>query len=186
MVHAVNELLALNQFMVSELTARDFWNDGFFAGLNIFPVLCKFLSIRYDTVDRDPVLARQEACRICAILYLAGIRCRFGGNLTTNIYIPKLKESIIAQNDPNLGETDPILLWLLMIGGIQSFMHEEHKWFVSAIANRVVHNQYSSWRELMAVACRVLWIDGLLKAECSELRDELSTELWTSHRHEFS
>ena len=186
MVHAVNELLVLNRFMVSELTVRDFWDDGVFAGLNVVPVLSKLLLIRYETVECDPAFARQEACRIGAILYLAGIRCRFGVNLATNIYIPKLKDSIIAQDDSNLEKTDPILLWVLMIGGFQSFMHEEHKWFVSAIAKLVVQKRYSMWEELMAVVCGVLWIDGILESECNEFQSEVSAELWTSYRHIFS
>jgi hypothetical protein len=186
MAYAVNELLVLNRLMVSELTVRDFWDDGVFAGLNVVPVLSKLLSIRYETVESGPAFARQEACRIGAILYLAGVRCRFGWNLATNVYIPKLKDSIIIQDDSNLEKTDPILLWVLMIGGVQSFMHEEHKWFVSATANLVVHKGYSMWEELMAIVCEVLWIDGILEAECNKFQGEVSAELWTSYRHIFS
>jgi hypothetical protein len=174
--------LFLNRFMVSELTFRDFWDDGVFAGLNVVPVLSKLLSIRYETVKCNPAFARQEACRIGAILYLAGIRCRFGVNLATNVYIPKLKDSIIAQDDSNLEKADPILLWVLMIGGVQSFMHEEHKWFVSATANLLVHNRYSMWEEVTAVLYGVLWIDGILETECNKFQGEVSAELWTSHR----
>jgi hypothetical protein len=186
MAHAVNELLVLNRFIVSELTVRNLWDDGVFAGLNAVPVLSKLLSIRYETVECDPSFARQEACRIGAILYLAGIRRRFGVNLAKNVYIPKLKDSIIAQDDSNLEKADPILLWVLMIGGVQSFMHEEHKWFVSATANLVVHKRYRMWGELMAVVCEILWIDGILEAECNEFRGEVSAELWSSYKHIFS
>lgn len=186
MAHAINELLVLNRFMVSELTVRDFWDDGVFAGLNVVPVLSKLLSIRYETVERDPAFAKQEACRIGAIFYLAGVRRRFGVDLAKNVYIPKLKDSIIAQDNSNLKKTDPILLWVLMIGGVQSFKHEEHKWFVSATANLVIHRRYSTWEELMAVVYGVLWIDGILQAECNEFQGEVSAELWTSYGHIFS
>jgi hypothetical protein len=182
MTHAVNELLVLNRFMVSELIVRDFWDDSIFAGLHIVPVLSKLLSIRYEAVECDPAFAKQEACRVGAILYLAGIRRRFGWNLATNIYIPKLKDSIIAQDDSNLEKTDLILLWVLMIGGVQSFMHEEHKWFVSATANLLVHNRYRMWEEVMPVLYRVLWIDGILETECNKFQGEVSAELWTSYR----
>lgn len=186
MAHAVNELHVLNRFIVSELTVRNLWDDGVFAGLNVVPVLSKLLSIRYETAECDPPFVRQEACRIGAILYLAGIRRRFGVNLAKNVYISKLKDSIIAQDDSNLEKTDPILLWVLMIGGVQSFMHEEHKWFVSATANLVVHKRYRMWGELMAVVCEILWIDGILEAECNEFRGEVSAELWSSYKHIFS
>jgi hypothetical protein len=186
MACAINELLVLNRFVVNGLTVRDFWDDSVFAGLNVVPVLSKLLSIRYETVECDPAFARQDACRISAILYLAGIRCRFEANLATNVYIPKLKDTIIAQGDSNLEKTDLILLWALMIGGVQSFRHDEHKWFVSATANLVVHNRYSIWEELMAVVCGVLWINGILEVKCNEFQGEVSSELWTSYRHIFS
>ncbi len=186
MAQAIDELLVLNQFIVNELRGRRLWDDGIFDVLNVLPVLSKLLSIRNETADYDPAFARQEACWIGAILYLASVRREFGVNLPTNVYIPKLKDSIIAQDDPNLEKNDPILLWVLLIGGVQSFKHEEHEWFVSATASLVVHKRHSMWQELMAIVGGVLWIDGILESECNDFRREVSGELWTSHRHIFS
>jgi hypothetical protein len=186
MAHAVDELLLLNRFILSELTVRDLWDDGVFAGLHVVPVLGKLLSIRYEAVDLNPALARQEACRIGAILYLAGVRHRFGVNLAKDIYIPKLKEFIIAQDGLISENVDPILLWVLVIGGMQSFMHEEHKWYVSATANLIVRKQLNMWEELMAIMYEVLWIGGILEAECNEFQGEVNEELWTTYRQIFS
>jgi hypothetical protein len=107
--------------MANELTLRDLWDDGVFAGLHVVPILSKRLSIRPEVAERNPDFARQEACRIGAVLYLAGVRRRFGVNLATNVYTPKPKDSIFAQGGESLDEFDPILLWMLMIGGVQFF-----------------------------------------------------------------
>lgn len=186
MASAVIELLVLNQFIVSELAARDLWDDGVFAGLHVVPLLSKLLSIRYEADGHDPTFARQESCRIGTLLYLSGIRSRFGVNLSTGVYIPKLKDAIIAQDSLCLEPTDPILLWVKFIGGVQSFIHAEHKWFVSATARLIVGQQWSIWEELMVVVREVLWVEGILEVECHEFRREVSAELWSSYGHLFS
>ena len=186
MISAVNELLGLNQFIASELAVRDLWDDGVFAGLHVVPLLSKLLSIRYETLGSTPPFARQEACRIGALLYLAGIRHRFGVGLKAGVYIPKLKDVIIAQDGSNLETTDPILLWVLFLGGVQSLRHAEHKWYISAIADLIVRRQWSMWEQLMAIVHQVLWVEGILEVECEEFRREVSAESWSSYGHLFS
>ena len=180
---AVNELLVLNQFMVSELAARDLWDDGVFAGLHVVPLLSKFLSIQYETGRCDSAFARQESCRVGALLYLSGIRRRFGVNLAAGVYIPKLKNAIIAQDGFSLGPADPVLLWVTFIGGVLSLIDAEHKWFVSATAHLILGRQWSIWDELMHIVREVLWIDDILEVECHEFHREVSAELWSSYGH---
>jgi len=186
MVSAINDLLVLNQFILSELAVRDLWDDGVFAGLHVVPLVSKLLSIRYETVRHNPAFSRQESCKIGAILYLAGIRRRFGVNLATGIYIPKLKDAIVGQECSNLEEINPILLWILLIGGVQSLIHAEHKWFISTTADLVVRWQFSTWEELMDIVRGVLWIEGILDVECDEFHRELSSESWNTYGHIFS
>lgn len=187
MTSAVTELLTLNQFMVNELELRDLWKDGPFAGLHVVPLLSKFLSVRHDTNDSSPLVAREESCRIGALLYLAGVRQRFGVNLAaSNTYISKLKYAIVAQGVLNMEEPNDLLLWLLVIGGIQSLLHEDHHWFVSAAANLIMHLQYRSRAEIMSIVRRVSWLDGILDIECEELYMEVSSELLTVYGHVFS
>ena len=183
---AVNDLLILNQTILSELATRDLWDDGVFAGLYILPVLAKFLSIRPDINGYSPALARQESCRIGALLYLAGIRHRFGVQFSAHIYIPKLKQAIISQAGSNAEEISPLIVWLLVLGGTQSFMNEDHKWFVQATAALVQRLQLSTWDGLMDTVRMVSWIEGILEVECDLFRMEVSSESWNSHEHLFS
>jgi hypothetical protein len=186
MVSAIKDLLALNKFIVSELAIRDLWDDGVFAGLQVVPLLSKLLSIRHETSRHNPAFSRQESCRISATLYLAGIWRRFGVNLATGIYISKLKDAIITQDNSNLDKSDPILLWILLIDGVQSLIHAEHKWFVSATAELIVRRQFNRWEELVDTLGGVLWIEGILDVECDEFHRELSAESWNTYGHIFS
>ena len=187
MTSAVTELLTLNQFMIAELEVRVLWEDGPFAGLHVVPLLSKFLSVRHDTSESNPVVAREESCRIGALLYLAGVRQRFGVNLAaSNTYIPKLKYAIVAQGVLNIEEPNYLLLWLLVIGGIQSLLHEDHHWFVSTAANLIMLLQCGSWAEVMSIVRRVSWLDGILDIECDEFYTEVSSELLTTYGHVFN
>jgi hypothetical protein len=182
---AVNELLVLIQFMVGALAVRDLWDDGVFAGLHIVPLMGKFLSIRHDISKSCPAIAREGSCRVGALLYLGGIRQRFGVNLTPDVYIPKLKRAVTSQDNSN-PEMNPLLLWLLVIGGVQSLVHEDHNWFVTETANLVMRMQYSTWGELMSTIRKVSWVDGILQAECNKFRIEVASELWNSYGYVWS
>lgn len=182
---AIYELLVLIQYMVSALAVRDLWDDGVFAGLHVVPLMSKFLSIHHDISESSPALAREESCRLGALLYLGGIRRRFGVNLTPDVYIPKLKKAIISQDNSN-AEINPVLLWLLVIGGIQSLAHEDHPWFVTEASNLIIGMEYSTWEELMTAVRTVSWVDGILQVECEKFRMEVASELWNSYGYFWS
>jgi len=187
MTSAVTELLTLNRFMTNELTFRPLWEDGPFAGLHVVPLLSKFLSIRHSIIESNPTFAKEESCRIGALLYLAGVRQRFGVNLAaSNIYIPKLKHAITAQGVPNMEESNHLLLWILVTGGVQSLLHEDHHWFVSTAADLMVRLNLGSYSAVMAIVRRVLWVDGILDVECDEFYSEVSSELLSSYGHVFN
>jgi hypothetical protein len=180
---AINDLLALVQYMVNELAFRDLWDDGVFAGLHVVPLLDKFLSFRHNNVEDDSAVAREECCRIAALIYLGSIRQRFGVQLTPDIFIPKLKQGIVCMDKSTPEEIKNLLLWLLLLGGAQSIHHEDHDFFVGAIAGAMMRLKCTSWDELMTAVHKVSWVDGILKAECDKFHLDVSSELWNSYGH---
>ena len=74
-----------------------------------------------------------------------------------------------------------ILLWVVLIGGVQSYNMPAHNWFVSATVDLVIKREGLTWDELMVIVREVLWIEGLFEAECCEFRKEFSAELWRLH-----
>jgi hypothetical protein len=178
---AISELLNLVQYMINELAVRNLWDDGVFAGLHVVPLLAKLLSFRHDAVEGNPALAKEESCRIAALIYLGGIRQRFGVPLTPDVFIPKLMQAIISMDKSNPEAMKYFLLWLLMVGGLQSMNHEDHRFFVGAIAGAMMRLRCSTWDELMVAIRKVSWVDGILGPECDKFHIEVSSELLSSY-----
>lgn len=184
LVDTFSTLFATNRFMVSELATKNLWNEGLFAGLYIMPILSKLLSIDTALGAAAPSIWRQEACRIGAILYLAGVRKRFGLNLATNVYIPKLKGAINGWDVLDFDNSHHILLWALVIGGIQSLLHEDHPWFISKLTAFLSKLGCASWDAVLAMVHDVLWVEGIFEDECEELQREISAPLWDPKRQD--
>lgn len=172
--------MSLSQFIIKEVSVRALWDDGVFAGLYVVPVISKFLSIPHNITDQDLAFLRQETCRLGAILYLAGIRQGFGIELHLEIYVSKLKLILAI---PNQDHDVLLSLWLLVLGGLQSFLSEHHGWFVSATADLIMRLHYSFWDEVIAALNQVIWIEGLLGAGFAEFRMEITSTLWDSFEY---
>lgn len=180
---AISEFLNLVHYMERELAVRDLWDDGVFAGLHVVPLLARLLSVRHDSVEDDPALAREEACRTAVLMYLGSIRRNFGVQITPEIFIPKLKQSIVFMDKSTPEEMQNVLLWLLLIGGVQSIDHEDHGFFIGAISGAMIRLKCGTWDELMTAARAISWVDGILEPECTKLHVEVSSELWHTYGH---
>jgi hypothetical protein len=181
MISAIHDLLALNQYMANKAEAGELWDNAVFAGLYIVPLLSELLTIQYNA--SGATLAHEGSCRIGALLYLSGIRRRFGITLTSDIHVQNLKLAISEDISSN---TNPILSWLLVIGGAQSVQLEDREWFVSATANLLLRLQYNTWDELMASVRGVLWVEGILEAELGQFHADVTSEAWNKYGFLFS
>lgn len=174
---AMNLLQDLSHLVAGELSRRDLWNDGVFAGMHVVPVLHHLLSTRHEITQENSAVLGEESCRLGAILYLGAIRLKFGLTLTADVYVRKLKDCILLKGEASWDETPEILIWLLVLGGIQStFMEEEHAWFIAALASHAASAGYMSWEDLMSLVREVLWIDKAFEGECVALQGEITTK----------
>lgn len=160
---------------------RELWDDGVFAGLRVVPFVARFLSFRHNEIEGNPALAREEACRTAALIYLGSIRERFGVPLTPEVFIPKLKQAIVVMDKSKPREIGNLLLWLLMLGGVRSHGHDDHSFFVGAIAGTIACLDYHAWDEVMTGVRRISWVDGILEDACDKFRKEISAELWETY-----
>ncbi|KAH8803031.1 hypothetical protein F5884DRAFT_804202 [Xylogone sp. PMI_703] len=178
MVSAMRELLALVQYIKHGFATNDPKLDDIFAGLHIVPFLRRFLHSHHEMIESSSLHAKEESLRVAALLYLGGICQNFGINLKTDVFIPKLKNVITSQINPLHEEIMPWLLWVLMIGGVQSLDHEDHSFFVSTLATLMMRQGYKSWRELMDTIYQAAWIEGILDVQCNQFHLELASEIW--------
>ncbi|KAH7369531.1 hypothetical protein BKA65DRAFT_718 [Rhexocercosporidium sp. MPI-PUGE-AT-0058] len=177
---AMADLLVLNRLLAHELEIRDLWDDGVFAGLHVVPVISKFLSVPPNAIEEDPAMTKQEACRLAALLYLAGVRQRFGVDLQTDRYTSKLKQCLQSLNWDG---DDVVLLWLLFLGGVKRSSKETHDWFVSVMADLIVSLKYNFWDEVMAALKQGLWVDGLFGVDREKFRTEITSKLWETFEY---
>ncbi|RDL34426.1 uncharacterized protein BP5553_07554 [Venustampulla echinocandica] len=184
-VMAMNNLYCLNELIAEKAMAGDIWRGGVFAGLHIVPVLHEFLSIPLNCPTRDPVLIRQDAYQVGAILYLGIIRRRFG--MKTYIspdghsHVRTLKDTITSLEASGQIFDDRTLLWLLLLGSVESIVTQDHQWFVSNLVQSIVRVGCQSWGAVLNYVREVLWIEGLAHMESESLRGEVSTELLSSY-----
>lgn len=152
------------------------------------PVLSKLLSLDTPSTKSfasHPNCITQEACRIGAMLYLAAVRRKFGVPLPGKIYIPKLKSAIQAWDVSGVPGSDSVLLWVLLIGCMQALRHEEYPWFVERITALISKLGCVSWDAVMALATKVLWVQGVFEIECEELHRDVSIAWWNLYRRVF-
>jgi hypothetical protein len=180
MISVINELLMLNDFMVGKASGS-MWGNGVFAGLHVVPLLSRLLTIRHNTTS--PTLAKEESCRAGALLYLSGIRRRFGVDLTSGIHVQNLKLAICRDASR---ETNPIMPWLLVVGGAQSVVLEDRNWFISATADLILSFRYNTWDELMRDVRDILWVEGILENECGRFHADVVAEIRSKYGHIFS
>lgn len=175
LISIIKSVYNINWLIKSSLATRNIWDDGLFAGYYIMPLLHKLLSIHSGPCEDVIGLCKEQACSIGVILYLASIRRYFGISLATNVYIPKLKETVAKWQLSYVVEADHPLLWVVMMGGIQSLHHEGHQWFVSTMAALISSYAYDSWHSVMETINKVLWIPGILDIECNKFHEEVSS-----------
>jgi hypothetical protein len=103
------------------------------------------------------------------------------------IYVQKLKTALELQGDEIWVANSEILVWLLVIGSMQSFsLEEEHEWFVAALAKYVAGIGCGVWGGIRSLNREVLWLEDVFEVECHRLRGEVSIKSWQLHQHPFS
>jgi hypothetical protein len=176
------DLFAINRLMLQRSQTQDLWDEGIFAGLHIMPILSNLLLMDTRSCSNGPAIAAAEACKIGGILYIAAIRRKFGVYLPTDIYIPKLKDKILVWDACGTEDANQVLLWLLMIGGLQSWLHAEHEWFVVRTSVLILNMGYSSWDMVLTLVSEVLWIKEVFEVDCGHFHDAISSYLWSNYK----
>lgn len=146
------------------------------------PILSGLLSIRFDNDANDHSFMRQEFFRITAIIYLGGLRRKFGVDLSLSVYMAKLRRLIDDLDLQSLDEVDPMLFWACLVSGLQSLGYPDHARFVTVLAAVVVRTGCQSWHEIVDITKKSsLWVPQAFVEESNRLRQELAAELWASY-----
>jgi hypothetical protein len=140
-----------------------------FVGLMINPVVQKLISVpRYVNGD-DITSVMHEACRIAALLYLDELRRQFGVYpVPTGLRVVKLM-TLLTLRAASWRPFQRLLLWMLVIGGINSLTSPSSSWFVHAIGAIYQELRLSSWKAASTSLAGLPWNEYVFAAKYASL-----------------
>jgi hypothetical protein len=160
------DLRRLQGFMRFEHDHRDLWKDTIFPGLHISPILGDLLSAHFEQADETDIAnVMFPAFRFAAILYVSGLRSKFGIDSLSAIpiYAGKLRNSleIISSREiqPNL------LLWILCVGYTSPCLPEQNEWFQSRIQEILFNLDITNLANLKDLLYQFVWDEELISPQ---------------------
>jgi hypothetical protein len=157
------------------------WLDANYAGLHIYPTLHKLLTIQSE-ISNDAADMAEEILRLGGLLFLAGIRRRFGiSPVVTHVQISKL-QAIFEQNQEMWrGASDSLQMWVLFMAGCAATTREERAWAVKALMRQSTGLLvFPLWDDIMGVVTAMWWIGEVFSISCRSLKveyEEVSREV---------
>ncbi|KAF7890042.1 uncharacterized protein EAF02_002457 [Botrytis sinoallii] len=140
--------------------AQFLWGDQNFAGLCVYPILSRLL-----TIQKEPKHNIEELCRIGGLLFIAQTRRWFGvAPVLTNVFITKLRRILESDGDIWNTKAKSLRVWTLVMAGCTANTEDEKAWVAETLKRDVF-----DWSELEDVK-NMWWIDeifqvGLLNIE---------------------
>lgn len=170
---ALEDLSELAALLENQPTSGRVWNDPMFVGLMINPVVPKLLSVpRYVNGD-DITSVMHEACRIATLLYLDELRRQFGVYpVPTELRVAKLM-TLLTLRAASWRPFQRLLLWVLVIGGINSLTSLSSSWFAHAIGAIYQELGLSSWKAASVSLAGLPWNEHVFAAKYASLRSHM-------------
>jgi hypothetical protein len=92
--------------------------------------------------------------------------------LTIRTFLCKLI-CALCQVVPSSGAENPLIVWLLAVGGATAYKMPEREWFVDHLVVVTATMELQSWEEMRSCLQKVLWIDTHLDRPFKKLWDEV-------------
>ncbi|KAH7403648.1 hypothetical protein BKA64DRAFT_669617 [Cadophora sp. MPI-SDFR-AT-0126] len=169
---AFDDLLrAINYTKIRKARNED-WIEVRFIVFWIDPIIYNVLGQGPETQPSDGPSAVQETTRIGLILFLFKLR-RVCGQLgvSTTLFVKKLKTLASTMAWKTLWSAcEPLLLWVLFIGMLESWRTEDEDWYTETTAMAAHWMGLRSWDDTSKAVKQFPWIDGLFDDECERSR----------------
>ena len=119
----------------------------------------------------DPV---SESCRFGAALHVFSPLSGYypDPTLVSNTLVHRLKASLTSLM-LSVGMGNPLLLWLLSVGGVSAPRMPERGWFVGHLVVVVGDLNIQSWAEMRQSLMRVTWHDSICEMSYGNLYQEV-------------
>ncbi|TGO36232.1 hypothetical protein BHYA_0131g00100 [Botrytis hyacinthi] len=139
--------------------AQFLWGDQNFAGLCVYPILSRFL-----TIQKQPKHDIEELCRIGGLLFIAQTRRWFGvAPVMTHVFITKLRRLLESNGDIWNTKVKSLRVWTLVMARCAATTEDEKVWIAETLKRDVL-----DWSELEEVK-NMWWIDEIFQVGLSNL-----------------
>ena len=173
MTKAFDDLLRAINYIKIRTARNDDWIEVKFIVFWIDPIVHGILGQGPDTQPSDGPSVVQETARIGLILFLFKLR-RVCGQLgvSTTFFVKKLRTLASTLAWKTLWNTsEPLLLWVLFVGMLESFGTEDEGWYVETTAMAAHWMGIKSWNDTLETVKQFPWIDGLFDDECDRSKE---------------
>lgn len=117
-------------------------------------VMYRLLDMSFDPTTMD------ESFRLGLIAFSSHIFLRLGDVKPSHTRFPDAYRKSLLQFSTTEGSS-PILLWLMMVGGISVFGSADNPWLITCLQANIESCGVQTWTDLRAYLKRFLWIDFL-------------------------
>ena len=182
LINILDDLAKVILIMRAKSADGQLWQDSRFAVLWISPIVHRLLSLAPNVEPNETAGTIQECCRLGAILFLGELRRKFGlYPIYLGRHVHQLKR-VLSKHWTDWTPFGPLLLWVLVSGTIESSEGEERSWFVDSTA-QVAHDLgLHSWKDIMAVLSKLLWLDEVFNVVCESFQGDIVERLQSFHQ----
>jgi len=165
---AFDDLLRAINYIKIRTARNEDWIEVKFIVFWIDPIVHSILGQGPDTQPSDGPSVVQETARIGLILFLFKLR-RVCGQLgvSTIFFVKKLRTLASTLAWKTLwNRSEPLLLWVIFVGMLESFGTEDEGWYVETTAMAAHWMGIKSWNDTLETVKQFPWIDGLFDDAC--------------------
>ena len=153
------------------------WKNVKFLTYWVDPILHTLVGNSIAAVDSESVM--QEATRVGLILFLCKLRYISGQlGVETILFVKKLKMLLLHGGlGVYSGSLEPMLLWIVVVGLLESWNRQERIWFLEMTVNLALEMSLQSWDTVVIMVKDVFWVDVAFDDEMERCRVEFESLL---------
>jgi len=174
--HPLNEALhdtrIAIEFTKYKEARNESWKNVKFLTYWVDPILHTLIGNSLPATDAGSVM--QEATRLGLILFLCKMRHTSGQlGVESSLFVTKLRMLMLHGGlDVYLKSLEPTLLWIVVVGLLESRNKPESMWYVEMTVNLALEMDLGSWDAVVAVVKGVIWVEVVFDYELELCREQ--------------
>jgi len=141
------------------------------------PILHQLLALRPLRKSSQRENLMEEVCRLGTLLFLAPLWRTLGQSPVWTAAISRNLLFVLARNDVEWHELNPLLVWVLYFAAIETNNHAERSHFAFMLSVRMRDGHLKYWDDMMQIIKGVLWVENTFAGSDKKIFDEVLRNL---------